>query len=448
MSVVKFLAGLVLGILLTVGVIMVQPKKPVPVFVPPPVISTVPVITSCVSTTYDQVVPVLDAGGSMLFYMDTKGLDQASDQLFDMLRRLAKIGAKGNATEAEMASKAIDVCASFVKTSGLTEIDGFGCSTIQTAQGRFHSKSIAHRKVDPGNEGLIWSLMQSKDPATRGSDLLKVMPANAAVVVGGDCNLAEFRNWLKKTLKSSGSTEAIEGFDKFEKEAADAGFSLDSVLASYGGRLAMVIAIDDQQKMPVPMLQEPIAMPMAALVVAVNDGKLFDTIAEKLTKDGKLKVTGAGDHRQILLAEGTPGLPPAFNPVLVQDGRLLVLATVPAFADSIFATRAKGAGLLGTPEFQDWSRHIGAEANGFSYISPAATAMFAGLRDQYLQVLKVMNPEAAAEVNDLAKNYYNLPTGYTAYTVDKKGISIKSNVQKEPVPKREDRPGPPGHPGE
>ena len=123
--------------------------------------------------------------------------------------------------------------------------------------------------------------------------------------------------------------------------------------------------------------------------------------------------------------------------MLVQDGNLLVLSTLPALADSIFATRAAGNGVLGTPEFKDWSSNIGAEANGFCYVSPAATAMFAELRDQYLEMFRALSPEAAAELSGIAKTCYNLPTGFSAYTVDKKGIVVKSNVQKylpPPVP--------------
>jgi hypothetical protein len=431
MSVVKFFAGVVVGLLLAFGIFLALPKKPSAVIETLPVLPAAPVITSCSTTTYDQVVPSLDAGGKMLVYMDAQGMRQAGDQMFDTLRRFVKIGAKGRAQEAEAGLKAIDTCSSLFKTCGMTDIDGFGFSTIETSSGRFHSKCIAHRKPGSVDDGLVWNLLQSKDPASRGSDLLKVMPANAAVVVGGDCNLAEFRTWLKSMLKANGSPAAIDGFDKFEKAAADEGFGLDRVLASYAGRMALVVAIDDKQKMPVPMLKDPIAMPMAALVVAVNDGKLFDLIAGKATKDGKFKVVGTGERRQLILIDPA-GLPPAFNPVLVQDGKLLVLATLSALADSIFATQANGKGLLSTPEFQDWSSHIGAEANGFCYVSPAATTMFTDIRDQYFQTLKSQNPESVAGLDDLVKRCYNFPTGFTACTVDKMGILIKSNVQKNP----------------
>jgi hypothetical protein len=324
---------------------------------------------SAEKNSFREVTSKLDAGGNLFLYLSTEQwLDGLSAKLGGF-RQLIDNLPDVKAEDQENISKVFGIITNLVHDIGIEDVSGFGVSSLAVEKGFYRSKMLVHHYPEKGN-GFLWKLFGEAPHALEG---LNFLPTNTAAATFSDLNLAQLWTVLQKEARQSGFPQAAEALDKFPA-MFEQGTKLkwDKVLASLGNEYGVVLTLNSEKNITVPLPGHPLDVPEPGLAffLKVNDDLIFNRVAEVLKATG-LSVASVDkpDLKMRTVAVPLP-LPINLTPTLAQAGGYLIIASSDKMIEEMLAVKAgTRPGIKSTPEFQHLTKDIPAQGNQFGFLS-------------------------------------------------------------------------------
>ncbi|MBC8327004.1 MAG: hypothetical protein H8E27_15395, partial [Verrucomicrobia subdivision 3 bacterium] len=332
-------------------------------------------------TSMAEVAKHLDFGGSAFSYKSNEGVNSALAGLFGIIETMMQ--AEGD----PQAMAVLKVVQNVYKESGFTDISGTGSSSFITENGIRRNAMMAHHW--PGQDkGLLWKLLGGPAHQLGG---LKLMPANTALAMHGDLDVAAGWAWIKAFMAKQDPAMARE-FNAMLTQMADNNMPIEELLKSLGGEAGVSVVLHPTKKVKMPtggkwevdangnelFVQETITIPEPSFVLAV---KVKDTLLLQML-GGMLQAQGAEESNidgvKALTLMPPPGedMPFPLSPTLLKLSDYLVLTSTKELAGELASIQSgKSKGLAGTAEFQKVTAGMELKGNHLFYLSPAVKTM-------------------------------------------------------------------------
>ena len=360
----------------------------------PPAISSAALV-SAEKTSFQQVTSQLDPGGNLYFYLGTEQWLEGLAGRVSGLRQLFGAIPDLKPEDRENLDKAFTVVTNLIKSSGIEDISGFGLSSIATGKGIYHSKALLHHYKGQGS-GFLWTMFGQKAHALDG---LSLLPTNTALAMFSDLDVSTLWQTIQKQAAQSGFPQAEGVLNKlpegFEKTT---GLKWEQVLASLGGEFGLVLTLDDEKKISVPLpgagLLE-IPNPALMLVAKVKDDTIFNRIDKALKSSGQQVVYLDKPNLKMRTVPLPLPLPIQLSPsVAVSDGYLFIATTETIIQEALAVKSGQTPGLKSTEEFQRLAKDTPPQGNSFSFISRRFGETFNQIQKQ--AVSKAANTSGAS----------------------------------------------------
>jgi type II secretory pathway pseudopilin PulG len=337
-------------------------------------------IASAKKTSFNEVTARLNPGGSLYMYVSTEGLVKAVDEFAQNLRKLLETQLAKSPEENKEVLPIFDFVFGLIKKSGLMEISGIGVSSIALDEHLNHSKVVVHHYKNKG-KGLIWGLMQDSPHELT---VLKMLPADTVLAGFADCKLNVLWQWIKQQAEASGLPGLKKGILSLEPTLQQQGIQLNQLLDSLTG-MGSLIVLDSSTKCQIPLgrMAVEIPEPAIAIVCFVKDESLFNLMKEKLHWAQPSEEKGMKK-----LQFQAPKMPFTLEPVILQKGNMMILASNKKIVDAMFAAKEKGNGLITTGEFKKLSSRVPSKGNSFRFVSQRFLQTFLDLQKKIVQMTK------------------------------------------------------------
>lgn len=318
-------------------------------------------IASTEKNSFKQVTRHLDAGGSFYMYLSTEKIIAKAQEFIANIKEMALKEAKEEAKKKQIEQIA-HIVTMLLNDSGLFEISGVGISSVAMDNGFNHGKMVVHHYKGKG-QGLMWNLWEQ---APHALDSQKLLPANTVFATFADCGLPYFWQWLNKEAAASGIPEAKKSIESLKPMLKSKGIDLDAILGSIDGKWGFIVTLDETKKGKIPVMGKPLEIPDPgmALVLYVKDEVIFNLMEKTSMMEAKVE----GDMKKIY-GPKNPAAPVTLEPLIVQKGNLLILASNGKIVDDIIACQGGAAGLPAGEEFKTLSMHMPAKGNGYTFLS-------------------------------------------------------------------------------
>lgn len=323
-------------------------------------------VTPARETSFEAVTSQLDPGGTVFAYLSTdQWLGDASTTLIEwrgVLQGLPNISRE----DRQQINQVFGVLTDVVRKSGVEELTGVGLSGVQISPELFRTKMILHHKQGRG-DGFLWTMMGTEPHELDG---LKLLSKNTALAGFGDFDVKVLWKLIQDEAKASDIPEFAKPVEawpaQFEQQTK---LSWEKVLASFGGEVGIVVTMDDQTKitLPVPNMPE-ISEPGLMLVAKVNDDLLFNHLKAQLEKSGMAQVTEEEGLQMIVLPLPVP-LPIEVKVTIATGSGYLFIASTPKLVtEAVGVKSGKIAGLQQGEEFAALAKHLPKQGNQFFYV--------------------------------------------------------------------------------
>lgn len=399
---IVLVAGFVAGVLLMV---ILQPLKP---RIPKPV-------ESKERNSFRPVTDRLNKGGDIYVYFSAEEVMDNVEDRIEGLKELVLENDSMDESEQDEVQAGFDMVSRLIANSGLTEISGLGISTIKLPNHINHSRMILHHY--PGDDtGLIWNLVEDKHHTFEELDLL---PARTAAAFFTDLRFSFFWNWLKRQVGESD----IFPFQKVMVVGDTAlkmrGINLDELFDSLKDRAGIIMTIDPSRRVTHAGIELP--FPAAALVIYVRDDSLFQLLKIMLPEVREMEGMG-----RLAFKLRVPERMFPFEPVVIQRGELLMLATHLSIVENIWNARKGENRLKDTEEFKNLSLDMPVSGNNFRFLSSRFTRSLAALHKKIM-----FNKGKIGEARWRVDHFFNpFPEDSTFFSVlqkSKQGFLVVSN---------------------
>ena len=341
-------------------------------------------------TSFDEVTANLNPGGSFYLYASTERIVKAVDEFAVNLRKVLETNVAGSPEESTEGLKIFDFIYGMIKNSGLMEVSGIGASSVPLEEKLNHSKFVVHHYKDK-NKGLIWQLM---DGTPHEMPLLNMLPAETVIAGYTDFEFKTLWGWVKAQFAASDFPKLKQGIMSVEPGLQTQGINLEQLLGSLSG-MGFILSFDDANKKSLPIGPTMVDIPDPAIVVmfSVKDESIYNLIKSKLPP------TQASEDRGMKkITIPVPPLPIPFTiePVIIQKGDMLLLASNTKIVEAMLAAQEKGNGLTATEEFKRMSVRIPTKGNSFRFISSRFMRTFFEFQKKMAMADKDANPDSPA----------------------------------------------------
>jgi len=320
----------------------------------------------------------LDPGGTMYLFWDTAGLVKFCEKALEGIQSVLE-KQPADETTRKNNLKWFKLVRRMIGETGLYRVRALGASSIPLSDKMHRTRMVLYHAPQTGTD-LIWNLYAPKPHALAE---LGFLPADTALAQFGDFRPKVVWDWIHAQAEKSDVEEFKKGVSVLVPALKMQGIDPDTILNGFNGSAGLVITLDRQRTIQVPLgkASMPIPAPNLALVVAVKDFALYDIVAAGIQPEKK------ADPAEAVRFLPLPAPPnPVFSsPTLACNGRYLVFASARELAETLMAGTG---GLQDTAEFKKLARDIPAEGNGFRYISPRVNEVM-----QSIKATALKNPE-------------------------------------------------------
>jgi hypothetical protein len=340
-------------------------------------------ITPARQTSFAEVTSQLDPGGSLYAYLSTDqwlaGLSTNIAELRSVLQDIPDL----SSGDRQQVDRVLGMVTSTVRESGIEGLTGVGLSGVQVTPELYRTKLILHHKAGAG-QGFLWNMMGEKPHALEGVNLLST---NVALATFGDCNVKLLWDVVQQQLGASGVPELSDNIRRwpalFEQQTR---LSWEKVLDSLGGEAGLIVTLNDQNKISLPVPGQPLEMsePGLMLVIKVNDDLIYERIAAELKKTQMTQFTEEKGLKMAVMALPVP-LPMDLKVTVASSAGYLFIASSPALVRDALAVRAGSQpGLRQTAAFAGLMRYLPNEGNHFFYLDRRLSETVRNIQQQAL----------------------------------------------------------------
>lgn len=359
-------------------------------------------IVSAEPTSFKEVTSKLDPGGSFYMYLST---EQALQNLS------GKIGTWRDAVSSmpdmqdqqQAITNGFNIVTRLVKDSGIEDISGVGMSSIAREPGFYFNKMVVHHYSGQGN-GFIWTMFGKEAHELAGLDLL---PTNTAMAAFYDFDVAQGWSVIQKECEQSGFPQARQFLKDFPQQFEQgAGMKWDEVLGSLGGEFGMVVTLNEDRMVTIPVPGQgtmDIPEPAIMLVAKVKNDAIFNHIDEALQKTRQRIIrVDKGGLKMRTIPVPLP-LPITLRPTLATSDGYLFVATSDAVIQEALGVKGGKAGLKSTAEFKKLSTGVPLEGNEFCFLSQRFGQAMMKLQQQAFEMNSQMPPQLKQLMQSLIK---------------------------------------------
>jgi len=334
-----------------------------------PTLPSRPAIVSAEKTSFKEVTAQLDAGGSLYGYLSTsQWLDSLSGRVNswrDAVLSLPSLGVE----EKSNVNKAFDLVTRLIRNSGVESINGVGVSGIAIEKGFYQTKFVVQRDTNSEPRG-IWTVFGT---TPRPLSELDWLPADTVWAGFSDVDLAALWGAVAREAEQAGFAEAKSGIDQLNGLVQQAtGKKLDELFGSLGGRCGAFLALNETNKIVIPLPSgETLEVPEPGLVILikVKNDTLFDWFDRALQANPQVVRADEGDLRMRVMPLPLP-VPMTLRPTIARQGDYLLFASNDALIKNMMAVKAgKFNGLKTTAEFKHLAQGMPLEGNSFAFAS-------------------------------------------------------------------------------
>lgn len=369
-------------------------------------------IVSAEKTSFEEVTSKLDKGGNLYVYLSTEQVLTALPEKIASISNMVSSLPTVPGAQQETVAKIFGFANEWVKDSGVEEISGLGMSSIAREPGFYYSKIIVHHY--PGqNDGAIWNVLGKEAHPLKELDLL---PEDTVAATFSDLDVpllwTNLQNHLTQ-LDIPAVTDALQHWpEQFRKMTA---LDFNTVLASLGGNYGLVVTLDPDKKvsLPLPSGAMEIPSPGLAIVMKVNSDLIFDRV-DAIAKNNPLVLrVDRSDLKMRTVTIPVP-LPIELRPSLARSGDYLIFATSDSMIENMLAVESgKKKGFKSTAEFARLSQGIPDQGNNFSIVADQFVKSMMQIQQQTLTNSGKMTAAQA----DALQHAFNNATNYAAYSV-------------------------------
>lgn len=352
---------------------------------------TVPVVEE---TSFGAVAKSLDSQGTFYMYLSTEKAMTAIETFLTELKSMAVARMKDDDKKSAEAEKTLEFLLSFVRTSGMFDIDGIGMSSIAIDETYKRNVVTIHHAKDKG-AGKIWDMTGAPPHEL---DCLKLLPADTVFASFSDFRLKNLWEWLKADLTNSGIPKLAQGVSMVEPMLMAQGIDPAKLLECLAGQPGIVVTLSQDKMVTIPAEDKTMEIPepAGAFMLRTNNDYLFDLLKQKIPG---AQVTEGKGLKKIAIPIPPAPVPIDLKPQIVQTANRLMLVSNDRILNEILEAEANGKGLVNTEEFKRISQGIPTIGNGLRYISPRLGTILTKLQQDAI----MSNEKMAADVKEMLK---------------------------------------------
>ena len=372
--------------------------------------------------SFREVTAKLEKNGNFYMYLSTEdamsSFKEQTTSFKKILLTMPSINTKNRGT----IEKGFNLFFKIFDESGIAEISGVGISSKKHKNGLYNNIMFLHHYPNKGN-GKIWTLFGEKaHPLPE----LKFLPTNTILANFYDIDAGNTWKWINNSIMDSQIPEVQKGFSQLLAKAAKNGINITQLINSINGGMGMVITMDEQSQITVPVggkKSAQIPEPGIMILMKVKDDTIFNLIQEKCMqgKDKKNHFAKRADSKgkkTLVFAMGIPFLPgPA---VAVQSNGYLMIASSMKMVDNVLAVKTGKQKAL-----KKLAKDIPLDGNGFQYVSPRLQKIVCDIQEDVMKG-DIGKTNQMAIIQKLFMNPKNNTGGFSTYSFLKDGMITRS----------------------
>ncbi|HEX5399756.1 MAG TPA: hypothetical protein VFY06_11995, partial [Verrucomicrobiae bacterium] len=370
-----------------------------------------PAVVSAEKTSFSEVTSQLDPGGDFYLYLGTaQWLDNLSAKVGVWRQTFNSMpGLKPD--DSARINKAFDIATRVIKDSGIEDVTGVGMSSIEIEAGMFRNKVFLHHYAGK-DDGFLWKLAGGDPHPLTGIDFLST---NTALAAFSDTDLPLLWKVVNKEVAAADFPQAQQWLNmlptQFERQTQ---IKWNDFLDSLGGEFGLVVTLDPDNNLSVPLPGGAMQIPQPGLmlVVKVNDDTIFNRIDQALKSAPNVSRANLADLKMRTLRVPVP-LIGELHPAAASSGGYLFIASDDSLIrDAVAVKSGKQSGLKSTDEFKRLSQGIPDRGNQFVFVSQR----FAGTMMKVQQQAMAANAKSQPAMTQWLQSIYRSRPAF-AYSV-------------------------------
>ncbi|HZM04492.1 MAG TPA: hypothetical protein VFC44_15925, partial [Candidatus Saccharimonadales bacterium] len=384
---------------------------------PAPLASTAkPALVSAEKTSFDQVAAKLNPGGNFYLYLSTEqalaGLSGKVGSFSNFLGSLPNVPPDGQ----QNIGKILTFANTWIKDSGVEEISGVGMSSIAREKGLYYTKTVLHH-YSGQDSGLLWSVFGQKPHPLQDLDLL---PETTALAFFSDLNLPLAWTNVQQQINQLDMVQFSTALQQWPAQFRKlTGLDFNDVLASLGGDYGLILTLDEQKQISIPVGGQTmeIASPALVLVFKVNSDVIFNRVDEAM-KGNPLVVRVDKPGLKMRTVTIPLPLPLDLHPCIARSGDYLLLSSSDSVVQDILAVKAgQKNGFKSTEAFKRLAQGIPDAGNNFSIMAPSFSTVLRQIQGQMLANKSGVTASQGASMQQL----FSAGTNAASYAVGVNG---------------------------
>ena len=360
-------------------------------------------VVSVGKTSFTEVTSQLDPGGNFYLYLGTaQWLDNLSTKVGSLRQVVASLPDL-KPEDATKVNKAFDIATRLIKDSGIEDVSGVGMSSVEIEKGMYRNKMLLHHYSGKG-DGFLWQLA-GKDPhPLTGLDFL---PTDTAMAFFSDADLPLLWNVVKKEVAKADLPQAQQWLDNLPVQFNRATqIKWDAFLDSLGGEFGLVITLDPDNNLTLPLPGGATQMPQPGLVLAlkVNDDTIFNRIDAALKSNPQVSRSNKPDLKMRTMRVPVPLIGELRPSAASSVGYLLIASSDSLIRDALAVKSGKKPGLKSTDEFKHLSQGIPDHGNQFVFVSQRFAETMMQVQQQALAGSTKSQPQMAQWMQSVYQN--------------------------------------------
>jgi hypothetical protein len=325
-------------------------------------------VVSAEKTSFNEVTSQLDPGGNFYLYLGTaQWLDNLSTKVGALRETFTSMpGVKPE--DNTRINKAFDIATRLIKDSGIEDVSGVGMSSVEIEKGMYRNKVLLHHYRGKG-DGFFWKLAGGEPHPLTGLDFL---PTDTAMAFFSDADLPLLWNVAKKEIARADLPPAQQWLDNLPKQfERQTQVKWNDFLDSLGGEFGLVVTLDPDSTLPVPLPGGALQIPTPGLLLAVkvNDETIFNRIDQALKSNPQVSRANRPDLKMRTMRVPVPFLGELHPSAASSVGYLFVASSDTLIRDALAVKDGKKSGLKSTDEFKHLAKGLPDQGNQFVFVS-------------------------------------------------------------------------------
>jgi hypothetical protein len=375
-------------------------------YTPAPYSGTLPNSSAAVSvekTSFTEVTSQLDPGGNFYLYLGTaQCLDNLSSKVGAWRQAINAIPGL-QPEDSVRANKVFDIVVHLIKDSGIEDVSGVGMSSVEIEKGMYRDKMLLHHYPGKG-DGFLWQLAGKEPHPLTGLDFL---PTDTAMAFFSDADLPLLWNVVKKEVAKADLPQAQQWLNNLPVQFNRATqIKWDAFLDSLGGEFGLVITLDPDNNLTLPLPGGATQIPQPGLLLAlkVNDDTIFNRIDAALKSNPQVSRANKPDLKMRTLRVPAPFIGELRPSAASSVGYLFIASDDLLIRDVLAVKSGKKSGLKSTDEFKHLSQGLPDRGNQFVFVSQRFAETMMQVQQQVVSANAKTQPAMAQWMQSLYQN--------------------------------------------